>query len=147
MGKHPYIFLVEDTRQDELLTVRALKKSRIADDIIVTRDGAEALDFLFSRGRFEEEPSRALPQVVLLDLKLPKLSGLDVLKEIRNSEKTRFLPVVMLSTSIEDSDLHACYESGANSYVRKPIDSGEFEETVKNLGQYWLSLNESAIHV
>ncbi len=137
----PYILLVEDNHHDELLTVRALQKNKIPNEVVVCRDGAEAVDFLFTKGKFVEKP-RPLPQVVLLDLKLPKLNGLEVLKKIRADEKTRVLPVVILTTSTEEVDLQAGYSLGANSYVRKPVDFLEFSEAVKNLGVYWLFLNE-----
>lgn len=136
------ILLVEDNKQDELLTIRALKKHHIHNDIVVARDGEEALDFLFSRGQFERRDPLDLPQLVLLDLKLPKVDGLEVLKEIRNHTQTQFLPVVVLTTSKEDSDILSSYKIGANAYVRKPVDFNEFSEAVKNLGLFWLILNQ-----
>lgn len=136
----PYIFLIEDNEQDEILTIKALKKNHVLNDIKVARDGAEALDYLFN----EESPAyqSELPQLILLDLKLPKVDGLGVLKEIRNNPRTKLLPVVILTTSKEESDLLSGYQLGANSYVRKPVDFHEFTEAVKNLGTYWLLLNE-----
>ncbi|MBC7714630.1 MAG: response regulator [Rhizobacter sp.] len=138
----PYIFLIEDNEQDEILTIKALKKNKVLNEIKVARDGAEALDILFK----EDAPQYAvdLPQLILLDLKLPKIDGLEVLKQIRCNPKTKLIPVVILTTSKEDSDLVSGYELGANSYVRKPVDFHEFAEAVKNLGTYWLLLNERA---
>ena len=140
MKPMPFIFLVEDNEQDEILTIKALKKNKILNDIKVARDGAEALDTLFN----ESSPlySSELPQLILLDLKLPKIDGLEVLKKIRSNQRTKLIPVVILTTSKEDSDLLSGYELGANSYVRKPVDFHEFAEAVKSLGTYWLLINE-----
>lgn len=140
MKPMPYIFLVEDNEQDEILTIKALKKNKVLNEIKVARDGAEALDFLFN-----EESSlyqKDLPQLILLDLKLPKIDGLEVLKKLKTHSRTKLIPVVILTTSKEDSDLLSGYELGANSYVRKPVDFHEFAEAVKSLGTYWLLLNE-----
>jgi len=134
------ILLVEDNQEDELLTLRALKKNQIYNKVIVARDGAEALSHLFSDE--ETKSSVALPHFILLDLKLPKVDGLEVLKAIRNSDKTKHLPVVVLTTSNEQSDLMTSYSNGANSYVRKPVDYDQFLEVVRKLGKYWLMLNE-----
>ena len=138
----PYILLVEDNEQDEILTIKALKKNKVLNDIKVARDGAEAIDLLFT----EDAPNyeKELPQLILLDLKLPKIDGLEVLKKIRSNPRTKLIPVVILTTSKEDSDLLNGYELGANSYVRKPVDFHEFAEAVKSLGTYWLILNERA---
>ena len=136
------ILLVEDNEQDELLTIRALKFNNIQNDVVVARDGQEALDYLFRKGNFADR-SEELPQVILLDLKLPKIDGLEVLKAIRTSEETKHLPVVILTTSVEESDLLAGYKGGANSYVRKPVDFKKFSDAVRNLGLYWLLLNEA----
>jgi two-component system, response regulator len=136
-----YILLVEDNEQDEVLTIRALRKNNILNNIEVCRDGAEALEFLHGPGSGE----RPLPQVVLLDLKLPKVNGLEVLQQIRSNHRTRRLPVVMLTTSKEDSDLAQSYDLGVNSYVRKPVDFNQFMEAVKNLGLYWMIINERPI--
>jgi two-component system response regulator len=130
------ILLVEDNPKDEALALRALRKCAIAGEVAVARDGAEAVDFLFDRG------SARLPQLVLLDLKLPKLSGLEVLRRIRAEERTRLLPVVILTTSVEERDRLDGYRSGANSYVRKPVDFSAFAEAIVQLGRYWLELNE-----
>jgi len=140
------ILLVEDNEQDELLTIRALKKNNIKNEVIVARDGAEALDFLYGRGEYEKRDLRILPQVILLDLKLPKVTGLEVLKTIRSTEHTRRLPVVILTTSNEEQDLISGYDLGANSYVRKPVDFDQFTEAVRKLGLYWLVLNEVPLH-
>jgi two-component system response regulator len=133
--------LVEDNAHDEELTLRALQKSHILNPVIVARDGAEALDFLLARGKHADSPP-ALPQVVLLDLKLPKVDGLAVLRELRGDPRTRLLPVVILTSSKEQQDMMQSYELGANSYVRKPVDFGQFLEAARQLGLYWLVLNE-----
>lgn len=140
MKSMPYIFLVEDNEQDEILTIKALKKNKVLNDIKVARDGAEALDFLFNESALNYESQ--LPQLILLDLKLPKIDGLEVLRKIKSDLRTKLVPVVILTTSKEDRDLLSGYELGANSYVRKPVDFHEFSDVVKNLGTYWLILNE-----
>lgn len=140
-----YILLVEDNPDDEILTLRAFKKHNIMNEVVVARDGAEALDHLFCRGEYANRDTSLLPQVVLLDLKLPKLDGLEVLGEIRSDERTKFLPVVILTSSKEEKDLANSYKLGANSYVRKPIDFIEFSEAIKQLGLYWLILNENPL--
>lgn len=144
MSTNPIILLVEDNADDELLTVRAFKKSNVANQIIVVRDGVEALDWLFGRGDHANRDTLLQPQVVLLDLKLPRLDGLEVLKNIRADKRTSTLPVVVLTSSKEDEDVLRSYELGANSYVRKPVEFERFVEAVKNLGVYWLVLNERA---
>jgi CheY-like chemotaxis protein len=136
------ILLVEDNRDDEELTLRALKKNGITHEVVVARDGVQALDYLFARGVYEGRDVADLPQLVLLDLKLPKIDGLGVLKEVRADPRTRLLPVVVLTSSKEESDLSNSYSLGANSYVRKPIDFDKFNEAVKTLGLFWLLLNE-----
>ncbi len=141
MTNEKIILLVEDNEQDELLTLRALKKNNILNEVVVARDGQEALDYLFAAGKFKDRDSTQLPQVVLLDLKLPKVDGLEVLKQIRANDKTSMLPVVILTTSQEDNDVATGYKNGANSYVRKPVDSSRFYEAVRELGLYWLLLN------
>ena len=138
------ILLVEDNPDDEALTLRALKKNNILNDVVVARDGTEALDYLFARGAHAGRDVEVLPQVMLLDLKLPKVDGLEVLREVRADERTRRLPVVVLTSSREDTDLVASYNLGANSYVRKPVDFAQFLDAVKQLGLYWLVLNEVA---
>ena len=137
------ILLVEDNQNDELLTLRAFEKHNIGNQIFVARDGAEALDFLFGTGAYADRDPRQLPQLILLDLKLPKVDGLEVLRRIRADERTRRLPVVILTSSIQEQDLIAGYEGGVNSYVRKPVDFTEFVEAVRQLGLYWLVLNEA----
>ena len=136
------IFLVEDNPDDEALTLRALRKNNILNEVVVARDGAEALDYVFCRGEYADRDPGLLPQVVLLDLKLPKVDGLEVLKQIRANKRTKCLPVVILTSSKEEMDLINGYKLGANSYVRKPVDFQEFSEAIKNLGLYWLILNE-----
>lgn len=135
------ILLVEDNPGDVELTMRALKRNKIANDVVVARDGVEALDFLFNTGSYEGKPANPLPEVVLLDLKLPKVDGIEVLRQIRSDPRTQFLPVIMLTTSGEDRDVTACYSGGVNSYVRKPVDFSEFSEAVRQIGLYWLVLN------
>ena len=136
------ILLVEDNPKDEELTLRALRKNKISNEVTVARDGAEALDYLFARGAHAGRDPLVLPQLVLLDLKLPKLDGFEVLRQVRAQETTRLLPVVILTTSNEERDRLAGYRNGANSYVRKPIDFNEFIEAVRQLGLYWLILNQ-----
>lgn len=136
------ILLVEDNPKDEALTLRALKKSNILNKVSVVRDGAEALDYLLGGGADPASKPIELPQLVLLDLKLPKVDGLEVLRRIRGDERTRLLPVVILTTSTEERDLLEGYRLGANSYVRKPVDFNQFAIAVNQLGLYWLVLNE-----
>ncbi len=136
------ILLVEDNADDEALTLRALKKNNIRNDIVVARDGVEALDYLFATGAHSGRDVRIMPQVILLDLKIPKVDGLEVLRRIRASDVTRLLPVVILTSSNEESDRVSGYGLGANSYVRKPVDFNQFTESVRQLGLYWLILNE-----
>jgi two-component system response regulator len=136
-----FILLVEDNQDDVDLTIRALKKNGLINEIAVVRDGAEALDFLFARGEYAERRA-AMPQLILLDIRLPKLSGLEVLKELRQDERTKLLPVVMLTSSKEEQDLIDSYNNGANSYVQKPVSFDEFNEAVRQLGVYWLVLNQ-----
>lgn len=136
------ILLVEDNPDDELLAIRALKKNNIMNEVVVARDGAEALDYLFGTGAYENRDTSVMPQVILLDLKLPKIDGLGVLKRLREDERTKLLPVVVLTSSKEDKDLNESYRLGANSYIRKPVDFIQFTEAIKQLGLYWLVLNE-----
>jgi two-component system response regulator len=137
------ILLVEDNPDDEALTLRALKKKNIANEVVVARDGAEALDYLFAKGAYQERDGSVLPAVILLDLKLPKIDGLEVLRGIRADQRTRFLPVVVLTSSNEEKDLLNSYSYGCNSYIRKPVDFDDFAEAIAQLGLYWLVLNES----
>lgn len=137
------ILLVEDNPDDELLTLDALEANRIGNKVVVARNGVEALDYLFGSGDWEGREVTDLPAVVLLDLKLPKIDGLEVLRRIRSDERTRMLPVVILTSSNEDEDRLKGYSLGANSYVRKPVDFDEFVKATGQLGLYWLLLNES----
>ncbi len=141
--KNRTILLVEDNEQDELLTLRALESRHLGNEVVVVRDGAAALDYLFCRGEYACDPPRPLPEVTLLDLKLPKVDGLEVLKEVRANARTKLLPVVVLTSSSEERDLVESYRLGANSYVRKPVDFYRFVDAVAQLGLYWLVLNES----
>ncbi len=136
------ILLVEDNPDDEALTLRALKKNHIANHIVVAHDGVEALDYLFATGTHAGRDPAERPALVLLDLKLPKIDGLEVLKRLRADPRTSLLPVVVLTSSREDQDLVRSYSLGANSYVRKPVDFNQFVEAVRQLGMYWLMLNE-----
>ncbi len=135
------ILLVEDNPDDEALTLRALKRNNILNEVVVARDGAEALDYLFGQGAYTDRAGGKLPEVVLLDLKLPKLDGLEVLRRIRSEPMTRRLAVVILTSSNEERDIIAGYDLGANSYIRKPVDFNQFMEAVRQLGVYWLVLN------
>jgi two-component system, response regulator len=137
------ILLVEDNPDDEALTLRALKKNNIKNEVVVAHDGAEALDYLFGTGKYAGRNTDVLPQVVLLDLKLPKVEGLEVLRRVRADNRTRLLPVVILTSSNEEQDRIDGYGLGANSYVRKPVDFTQFMEAALHLGLYWLILNEA----
>lgn len=141
----PVILLVEDSASDEELTLMALKKSRIANKVVVVRDGAEALDFLFAKGAYAGRDPVDVLQVVLLDLNLPKLSGLEVLRKIREEENTHVLPVVIPTSTSEERDLIEGYSSGANSYIVKPVDFAQFSEAVAQLGRYWILLNKQPL--
>ena len=136
------ILLVEDNPDDEALAIRALKKSNLANEIAVARDGVEALDFLFCEGTYVDRDPHDAPVVVLLDLKLPKIDGLEVLKRVKSDERTRRLPVVIMTSSSEEQDIISSYDLGANSYIRKPVDFNKFTDAVAQLGLYWLVLNE-----
>ena len=142
--KDKIILLIEDNPDDEALTLRALEKNNIKNDVVVARNGAEALDYLFGTGPYAGRDLTVMPQVTLLDLKLPKIDGLEVLRQLRANELTRLLPVVILTSSNEEQDRVNGYGLGANSYVRKPIDFGQFTDAVRQIGLYWLILNESA---
>ena len=142
MGKK-VILLVEDNPDDELLAIRAMKKNNIMNEVVVARDGVEALDYLFGTGIYAGRDMSVMPQVILLDLKLPKIDGLEVLRRLRDDERTKLLPVVILTSSKEELDLTTSYSLGANSYIRKPVDFVQFTEAIKQLGLYWLVLNES----
>ena len=136
------ILLVEDNPDDEALTLRALKKNNVRNEVVVARDGVEALDYLFATGKYAGRDASKTPQFILLDLKLPKLDGLEVLRRLRADARTKLLPVVILTTSNEEKDRLEGYGLGANSYIRKPVDFDQFMEAVRQLGLYWLILNE-----
>ncbi len=136
------ILLVEDNHQDEMLTLRALKKINLANRVDVVRDGQQALDYLFREGEFAGREGSDLPTVVLLDINLPRVSGLDVLERVRADPRTRLLPIVLLTSSDEERDRLRGYDKGANSFVRKPLDFSEFAETVSRLGIFWLAVND-----
>ncbi|HEY3318614.1 MAG TPA: response regulator [Coriobacteriia bacterium] len=137
------ILLVEDNRDDEELTLQALKKGNVANSVVVARDGREALDYLFGEGSYAGRDKPETPATILLDLKLPRVDGLEVLRRIREDDRTRLLPVVVLTSSKEEQDVVTSYHLGANSYVRKPVDFIEFVDAVRQLGLYWLVLNEA----
>ncbi len=140
--KEKTILLVEDNPDDEELTMMALRQSKILNKVIVTRDGVEALDYLFCRAAYKDRASCYAPQLILLDLKLPKLGGLEVLSKIRADARTQFIPVVVMTSSSEEEDMISSYRLGANSYVRKPVEFHRFVEAVAQLGLYWLLINE-----
>jgi CheY-like chemotaxis protein len=137
------ILLVEDNPDDEALAIRALKRHHVGNDIVVAHDGVEALDYLFGTGHFEGRDINVKPSVVLLDLKLPRVDGLEVLRRVREDDRTRLLPVVVLTTSNEEQDLLDSYSLGCNSYIRKPVDFIQFSEAIRQLGMYWLLMNEA----
>lgn len=136
------ILLIEDNPDDEALTIRALQRSNIANEVVVAHDGVEALDYLFGQGIHEGRDTDIQPTVILLDLKLPRLDGIEVLRQIRADARTRLIPVVVLTTSSEEQDVLNSYSLGCNSYIRKPVDFIQFADAVKHLGMYWLLLNE-----
>ena len=138
------ILLVEDNPDDQELTMIAFRESRIANEVVLAKDGVEALDYLFGTGQFAGRDPRAMPSVVLLDLKLPKIDGLEVLAKMRADDRTRRIPVVILTSSKEQEDVVRSYDLGANSYVRKPVDFSQFLEAAKELGLYWLVLNQAS---
>ena len=142
MQKQKIILLVEDNPDDELLAVRALRKNNIGNEIVIARDGVEAMDYLFGTGQYSGRDLSEMPQIILLDLKLPKIDGLEVLRRIRSDDRTKLLPVAVLTSSREEKDLVDSYSLGANSYIRKPVDFDQFCESVRQLGLYWLVLNE-----
>jgi two-component system, response regulator len=137
------ILLVEDNADDEALMLRALRKNNIREEIMVVRDGVEALDFLFSENQYADRDPHEMPKLILLDINMPKMNGLEVLRRIRADKRTRLLPVVILTSSKEEQDIVQGYKSGVNSYVAKPVDFDEFSAAVRSLGLYWLSLNEN----
>lgn len=141
--KSKIILLVEDNPDDVQLTLRALKKSNILNEVVVARDGVEALEYLFGTGKYEGRDTKTLPQVTLLDLKMPRMDGLEALQRIRQDGRTKLMPVVVLTTSSEDRDRVESYKLGANSYIRKPVDFEQFVDAVRQLGLYWLVLNDA----
>jgi two-component system, response regulator len=144
MNRSNVILLVEDSLDDVELTLRAFQKSKILNEIVVVNDGVEALDYLFSTGKYAARETKANPEVILLDLKLPKIGGLEVLRRLRADERTRRIPVVVLTSSNEERDVLTSYNLGANSFVRKPVDFAQFVEAARQLGLYWLVTNEPA---
>ncbi|MCF8229784.1 MAG: response regulator [Bacteroidales bacterium] len=136
------ILIVEDNPDDAEMALRALKKNKLANNILVVDDGEKALDFIFARGDYKERSSKNRPKIILLDLKLPKVSGLEVLKELKANKKTRIIPVIVLTSSKEESDIVESYELGVNSYIVKPVDFDKFVDSVNDLGLYWLLLNQ-----
>jgi two-component system, response regulator len=137
------ILLVEDNPDDVALTMLAFKKSNILNEVVVAKDGVEALEYLFGTGKYEGRDMNIKPQLILLDLKMPKMDGLEVLQRMRSDERTKLLPVVVLTTSSEDKDRIESYKLGANSYIRKPVDFIQFAEAVRQLGLYWIVMNEA----
>jgi two-component system response regulator len=142
MSHEVEILLVEDSPEDAELTIRALRRNKIANEIHVAEDGAEALDFIFCRGAFEDRPPSQVPRLVLLDLKLPKVSGMDVLRAIRADERTKAIPVVVLTSSKEERDVIDGYKLGVNAYAQKPVDFEQFSETVRQIGMFWMLINQ-----
>lgn len=142
MQSQKSILLIEDNPDDEILTIRALKKNNLANNIAVARDGAEALDYLLNTGIYLNKEPNPLPTLIILDLKLPKIDGLDVLKRIREEPRLKYIPVVVLTSSKEEQDVISSYGSGANSFIRKPVDFVKFVEVASNIGLYWLVINE-----
>lgn len=143
MSNNKTILLVEDNPDDVDLTLRALKKHNIMNEVIIVNDGVQALDYLFGAGDYASRDTNVFPEVILLDLKLPKINGLEVLQRLRADNRTRFLPVVVLTSSNEERDLVDSYRLGANSYVQKPVNFSQFTEAIRQLGMYWLLLNKS----
>lgn len=139
------ILLVEDNDYDAELALRALKKNNIVNKVIHVKDGPEALEYIFCKGKYEQRDISQTPKVILLDLKLPKLTGLEVLKAIKQDDRTKMIPIVMLTSSKEEPDIKSAYELGANSYIVKPVEFEQFIEAMKNVGYYWLLINESPI--
>lgn len=140
------ILLVEDNMSDAELTIRALKKKKLANNLIHLKNGAEALDFVFGRGPYAGRDTNKVPKVILLDLKMPKVNGLEVLERLKGDERTRKIPVVVLTSSREDPDINTCYTLGVNSYIVKPVEFDKFFEAVSDLGFYWLLLNQPPLH-
>ena len=146
MSKEKNILLVEDNKDDEELTIRALKQNHILNQVIVVKDGVEAIDYLMATGPYEYRSINNTPQLILLDLKLPKMNGLEVLKQIRSHPITQLIPVVIMTSSSEEEDIISSYRNGANSYIRKPVEFEKFTQAVQQLGLYWLVINQSPPH-
>ncbi len=142
MTKSKIILLVEDSENDAALALRAFKKNQLSCEVVVAADGGEALDYLFCRGVYGDRDEKDMPNLILLDLKLPEMDGLEVLRHLRSSDRTKYLPVVILTTSKEEEDILNSYELGCNSYIRKPVNFLEFTEVARQLGVYWIELNE-----
>jgi CheY-like chemotaxis protein len=142
LANNKVILLVEDNPDDEALAIRALKRHHVGNEIVIAHDGVEALDYLFGKGQYEGRDISNKPSVVLLDLKLPRVDGLEVLRQLREDPRTKFLPVVVLTTSTEEGDLINSYSLGCNSYIRKPVNFVQFSEAIRQLGMYWLLMNE-----
>lgn len=142
MNNNMQILLVEDNMNDAELTIRALKKNNLANELTHVRDGAEALDFIFAQGRYFDRKIDDIPNVIILDLKMPKVNGIEVLRRIKSDERTKKIPVVMLTSSKEDPDIQECYRLGANSYVVKPVEFSHFVKAITDLGLYWMILNQ-----
>lgn len=143
MKQEVEILFVEDNLSDAELTIRALKKHNLANNLVHLKDGAEALDYIFARGNYADRNMGSGPRLILLDLKMPKVNGIEVLEQIKSDERTKKIPVVVLTSSKEDPDIQKCYALGVNSYVIKPVEFGAFSEVVVNLGLYWILVNES----
>ncbi len=141
------ILLVEDNPDDEALTLKAFKKNNILNEVVVVRDGEAALDYLFARGEYAKRDKSVNPELILLDLKLPKIDGLEVLKIIKSDNRTQLIPVIILTSSSEEKDILKSYELYANSYIRKPVDFEQFSDAIRELGVYWLVLNETPNHI
>jgi two-component system response regulator len=144
--KAPMILLVEDNEDDVLLTLRALRSLNILNRVETVNDGAEAIEFVMRQGEYANRPRHDLPELILLDINLPKLNGIEVLKRLKAEPTTRTIPVIMLTTSEQESDMRNAYESGANSYIRKPVESEAFQQAISNLGFYWLAVNTPPPH-
>lgn len=142
MNNKIQILLIEDNMNDAELTIRALKKNNLANELTHVRDGAEALDFIFAQGRYFDRKMDDIPNVIILDLKMPKVNGIEVLRRIKSDERTKKIPVVMLTSSKEDPDIEECYRLGVNSYVVKPVEFNHFVKAVSDLGLYWMILNQ-----
>jgi two-component system response regulator len=145
MTEEAEILLVEDSESDALMTIRALKKNNLANKLLHLEDGAEALDFIFAEGAYSDRKIENHPKVILLDLKMPKVGGIEVLRRIRGDERTKRIPVVVLTSSKEDPDIAKCYDLGVNSYVVKPVEFDEFQKAISNLGLYWMIVNQSPV--